>query len=230
MFANYLNEISHPILMFGGSNSGKTMVAYVILNNLASMKDYQVVGIMFHCNSTRGSLHDVLKPRLIIEKRRILTLISHKKLAIFVDDMNMSSQTTIQFLRCLIELKGWYKLPFEVSFMIVHGLMHLAIMNFHGFTTCSPLVRLLRHYFVVQCFEYSYTSLVSIFNTILERYYNHDKLDLNYCYQKNLIQSINTTFVQVYLKLKAPIILPNNNECQQYVIQLHDLFMSSKGY
>jgi hypothetical protein len=103
MFANYLNEISHPILMFGGSSSGKTMVAYVILNNLASMKDYQVVEITFHCNSTKGSLHDVLKPRLIIQKRRILTPISHKKLAIFVDDMNMSSQTTIQCLRCLIE-------------------------------------------------------------------------------------------------------------------------------
>lgn len=95
MFTNYLNEISHPILKFCGSSNGKTMVAYVILNDLASMKDYQVVEITFHCNSTRGSLHDVLKPRLIIQKRRILTPISHKKLAIFVDDMNMSSQTTI---------------------------------------------------------------------------------------------------------------------------------------
>jgi hypothetical protein len=118
----------------------------------------------------------------------------------------------------------------KYPFTTVHGFMHSAIMNFHRFTTCSPLMRLLRHYFVVQCYEYSYTSLVSIFNTILERYYNHDKLDFNYCYQKNLIQSISTTYVQVYLKLKAPIILPNNNECQQYVIHLHDLFVSSKGY
>jgi hypothetical protein len=69
MFANYLNEISHPILMFDGSSSGKTMVAYVILNNLASTTGYQVVKITFHCNSTGSSFHDVLKPRLVIQKK-----------------------------------------------------------------------------------------------------------------------------------------------------------------
>jgi hypothetical protein len=95
-------------------------------------------------------------------------------------------------------------LPFEVSFTTVHGFLHSAIMDFHRFATCSPLVRLLRHYFVVQCFEYSYTSLVSIFNKILEKYYNHHKFDLNYCYQKNLIQSISTTYVHV-----APLLWPS---------------------
>lgn len=177
ILANYLSASARPVLLFGVPGSGKTIVASNLLHQMKTIKNYQVVGVTLHETSSGATLYHLVRPKLAIQKRRMLMPGIHEKLALFVDDLNvvqhsMQGEGPAQhFMRFLIEQQGWYGYPADAAFTAVRGLVHLAAMTMHGQPLGSPVCRLIRHYFPVHVSEYSECSMASIFSMVIANKY-----------------------------------------------------------
>ncbi|KAL2631405.1 hypothetical protein R1flu_016091 [Riccia fluitans] len=213
------------VLLYGGMGSGKTIVSARILHALSASANCQVVGVTLNSASAGSGLYEVIRPKLAIWRRKCLMPALHGKMVIFVDDLNISQlhvkpeAPALQFLRFLVEQKGWFGLPMDAAFTSVEGLVHLAAMSQLGSSVTPPLARLLRHFYIILSSDYCPSSLRSIFSASV----------IHHCQRLSSSSEVNDTVKQiceasVNLFFRLRMKLPTLVDQLPALFTLHDLF------
>ncbi|OAE34258.1 hypothetical protein AXG93_4605s1220 [Marchantia polymorpha subsp. ruderalis] len=223
--AQTLFQQRRPVLLSGGMGTGKSVVSSQILHAFSASAKCQVVGVTLNSTSCGSTLYDVLRPKLAIWRRRCLMPAVHGKMVLFVDDLNISQlhvkpeAPAIQFLRFLIEQKGWYGLPMDATFTAVEGLVHLAAMSKLGSSVIPPLARLLRHFFVIHSSDYCSRSLCSVFSAALMNHCHKHSQSLEVTHNVKLICEAS---IDLFLRLRSK--LSSLADQLPALVGLHDLF------
>lgn len=147
-FMDILIEMNHPVMLVGGSGSGKSVIVSDKLNSLSL--NYAVTNVPFNFYTTSAVLQAVLEKPLEKKAGRVYGPPGNKKMIYFIDDMNMpevDTYGTVQphtLVRQFMDYKHWYDRT-KLSLKDIHNCQFVSCMNpTAGSFTIDP--RLQRHF------------------------------------------------------------------------------------
>uniref|UniRef100_A0A8D9BAE7 Dynein heavy chain 6, axonemal n=1 Tax=Cacopsylla melanoneura TaxID=428564 RepID=A0A8D9BAE7_9HEMI len=106
--------VNHPVLFTGVTGVGKTVVVRSVLNKLVTTQDWAALTIHFSGQTSCGRTQAILEGKLQQRTKTVLGAPLGKRLAVFVDDVNMpqvdtcGAQPPIELLRQFLDFKGVY--------------------------------------------------------------------------------------------------------------------------
>ena len=107
-------EAGVPTLVCGGSGVGKSVLTQRVLSELARTGAWLAVQLNFSAQTSAGSTQSMIEERLDKRRRTVLGPPPGKRLALFVDDVNMPALETygaappVELLRLLVDRGGLY--------------------------------------------------------------------------------------------------------------------------
>ncbi|KAL7875326.1 hypothetical protein SRHO_G00062960 [Serrasalmus rhombeus] len=175
-----LLQCSQPVMLVGGTGTGKTAVVRNLLDSLSG--DFLTVNVPLHYYSTSSGLQsescstdepsaELLEKPLEKKAGRSYTPPGSKRLVYFIDDLNATAADrygTVQphaLIRQHLDYKHWYDSQ-KMSLKEIHNTQYVTCMNPRaGSYTINP--RLQRHFSVLAVSSPSWEALNSIFSSIL---------------------------------------------------------------
>ena len=135
-----------------------------------------------------------------------------KKMTVFIDDMSMpfvnewNDQVTLEIMRQLIELKGYYFLEKESrgDFKEVEQLQYLGAMNHPGGGRNDIPNRIKRHFFIFNMTSPSVRSIENIYGRILTLLFNPKKYNSDIIAVKDMLTDATITLWDVVRKKLLP--------------------------
>ncbi|XP_072536739.1 dynein axonemal heavy chain 11 [Salminus brasiliensis] len=168
-FLRLLLERAQPVMLVGGSGTGKTSLVKHLLDSLPD--NFLSVSVPLHYYSSSSSLQRLLERPLEKKAGKNYTPPGSRRLIYFIDDMNMTaadSYGTVQphtLVRQHLDYKHWYDTQ-KLCLKEIHNTQYIACMNPQaGCCTINP--RLQRHFSVLAMNSPSNETLNSIFSSIL---------------------------------------------------------------
>ena len=107
-------DASKPTLLCGGSGVGKSVLTQRVLGERTKGGDWLAVQLNFSAQTSAGSTQSMIEERLDRRRRTVLGPPPGKRLALFVDDINMPALETygaappVELLRLLLDRGGLY--------------------------------------------------------------------------------------------------------------------------
>uniref|UniRef100_A0AAR2JLJ5 AAA+ ATPase domain-containing protein n=1 Tax=Pygocentrus nattereri TaxID=42514 RepID=A0AAR2JLJ5_PYGNA len=164
-----LLQCSQPVMLVGGTGTGKTAVVRNLLDSLSD--DFLTVNVPLHYYSTSSGLQKLLEKPLEKKAGRSYSPPGSKRLVYFIDDLNAAAADrygTVQphaLVRQHLDYKHWYDGQ-KMSLKEIHNTQYVTCMNPRaGSYTINP--RLQRHFSVLAVSSPSWEALNSIFSSIL---------------------------------------------------------------
>lgn len=147
-FMDILISNNHPVMLVGGSGSGKSVIVADKLNALPL--DYAVTNVPFNFYTTSYMLQQVLEKPLEKKAGRVYGPPGNKRMIYFIDDMNMpevDTYGTVQphtLVRQFMDYQHWYDRT-KLSLRDINKCQFVSCMNpTAGSFTIDP--RLQRHF------------------------------------------------------------------------------------
>ncbi|XP_073976967.1 dynein heavy chain at 16F isoform X2 [Rhodnius prolixus] len=109
-----LLEENHPVMFTGVTGVGKSVVAKSVLNDLLQTEKWGVVNITFSAQTSSMRTQAMIEAKLEKKRKTILGAPVGKRLAVFIDDVNMpkleiyGAQPPIELLRQYLDFKGFF--------------------------------------------------------------------------------------------------------------------------
>ncbi|RZF48033.1 hypothetical protein LSTR_LSTR002099 [Laodelphax striatellus] len=109
-----LLSVDHPVLYTGYTGVGKSVIAKAVLNRLFDSGKWVTASLNFSAQTSSSRTQEMLENKLERKKRTLLGAPVGKKVAIFVDDVNMpkletyGAQPPIELLRQFLDFRGLY--------------------------------------------------------------------------------------------------------------------------
>ena len=165
-----LNSVNESLMLIGGSGVGKSSIASIFISEILKTEEVQLVQTGFSARTTSLQVQTFIENKLERKSLGVYSGLSHKKLFIFIDDVNLplkdqfSSQPPIELLRQLQDNKGFYdrKKPAFKNIMNFNVLCNAGVFGIKDLDS-----RFIRHFFTFFVSEPSHEILFEIYSTIL---------------------------------------------------------------
>lgn len=171
-FMDILIEKKHPVMLVGGSGSGKSVIVSDKLNTLSG--NYLITNVPFNFYTTSDMLQQILEKPLEKKAGRNFGPPGNKTMIYFVDDMNMTEVDmygTVQphtLIRQFMDYSHWYDRT-KLTLKGIHNCQFVSCMNpTAGSFTINP--RLQRHFCTFAVNFPGSDSMFHIYNSILSQH------------------------------------------------------------
>lgn len=209
------------------SGVGKTSVANFVMQNLTNTGDWVTGMINFSAQTNSNRTQEILESKLEKKKQTRFGAPGNKRLAIFIDDVNMpkpevyGAQPPIELLRQLLDAGGFYDRE-KLYWKDIENLILCAICAPPGGGRNSLTPRFTRHFSMMFIPTTSQHAMETIFTSILDGFFEEFPSNI-----ANLSKVIVDASVEVYLRI-AEDLLPTPSK-PHYVFNLRDLSKTVQG-
>eukprot|EP00002_Diphylleia_rotans_P012132 TRINITY_DN2375_c0_g1_i1.p1 TRINITY_DN2375_c0_g1~~TRINITY_DN2375_c0_g1_i1.p1 ORF type:complete len:4335 (+),score=913.34 TRINITY_DN2375_c0_g1_i1:198-13202(+) len=161
-----------PVLVCGETGTGKTATISALLEGMDPSK-YMPMNVNFSATTSGTETQDMLEARLERRKKGLLGPPAGKKMALFVDDLNMpmpekyGAQPPLELLRQYLDHGGWYDRK-TTSFCDIIDIQVLGAMGMVGGGRHEISARLLRHFNLMYYGQPDDMTFTRVFSIILE--------------------------------------------------------------
>lgn len=175
-------------LIVGGTGTAKTSCALMYANKF-NANEMLFKSINFSSATSPKMFQDAIDGEVEKKQGKIYCPPNGRKMTVFIDDMSMpfvnewNDQITLEIMRQLIELEGYYFLNKENrgDFKVVNSLQYLGAMNHPGGGRNDIPNRIKRHFFIFNMTSPSVKSVENIYGRILTllfkpKFFNADVL------------------------------------------------------
>jgi len=169
-------------LIVGGTGTAKTSCA-LMYSNKFDQNEMLFKSVNFSSATNPRMFQDAIDGEIEKKQGRIFCPPGGRKMTVFIDDMSMpfvnewGDQITLEIMRQLIELEGYYFLNKENrgDFKTVNSLQYLGAMNHPGGGRNDIPNRIKRHFFIFNMTSPSVKSIENIYGRILTLLFNPKK-------------------------------------------------------
>uniref|UniRef100_A0A6Q2Z4C9 Dynein, axonemal, heavy chain 6 n=1 Tax=Esox lucius TaxID=8010 RepID=A0A6Q2Z4C9_ESOLU len=109
-----LLSVGRSVLFTGSTGVGKSVVARDLLNRVQEKGGWVPIYINFSAQTTSARTQEIIESKLEKKRKNVLGAPAHRKIVVFVDDLNMpkldsyGSQPPIELLRQFQDFQGFY--------------------------------------------------------------------------------------------------------------------------
>jgi dynein heavy chain len=159
-----------PVLFVGSTGTGKTATIHSHLISL-NIKEWEPLVINFSAQTSANQAQDILDGKLMQRRTNLFGPPGGKKLASFIDDLNMPAPETfhaqppLELIRQLIDQHGWYNRK-ELVFKTIIDVHLLAAMAPPGGGRTAVTPRLAHHFARFVMPDFDATTLTQVFTTL----------------------------------------------------------------
>ncbi|XP_026818275.1 dynein heavy chain 6, axonemal-like [Rhopalosiphum maidis] len=219
-------QMNQPVMLTGTTGVGKTSVANLIMQDLTSTGNWISETINFSTYTNSKRTQKVLESKLVKKKRNQFGAPVNKRLALFIDDVNMpipevyGAQPPIELLRQLLDFGGIYDRD-KLDWNDVENMILCTICTPPGGGHVLP-PRFTRHFSIIYMPITSENSMRTIFTSILDGFL--EEFPLN---RANSSSEIVQASIEIYLRISKDL-LPTPAK-PHYVFNLRDLSKTIQG-
>lgn len=206
---------------------GKTSVANLVMQNLATTDNWITGIINFSAQTSSNRTQEILESKLIKKKRNRFGAPGNKRLAIFIDDVNMpkpevyGAQPPIELLRQLLDSGGMYDRE-KLDWKYVENLILCTICAPPGGGRNPLTPRFTRHFSMMFIPTTSENAMRTIFTSILDGFLADFPPII-----ANSSSEIVEASIEVYSRISEDL-LPTPAK-SHYVFNLRDLSKTIQG-
>lgn len=206
---------------------GKTSTANFVMQNLTKTDKWNAAMINFSAQTSSNRTQEILESKLERKKRNHLGAPGNKRLAIFIDDVNMpkpevfGAQPPIELLRQLLDTGGFYDRK-KLNWKTISDVILCTICSPPGGGRNPLTPRFTRHFSMLFIPTTSENAMKTIFTSILDGFLVE--------FPKN-IASLSISIVKASIAVYSHIsenLLPTP-EKSHYVFNLRDLSKTIQG-
>ena len=169
-------------LIVGGTGTAKTSCA-LMYSNKFDPNEMLFKSINFSSATTPKMFQEAVDGEIEKKQGKIFCPQGGKRMTVFIDDMSMpfvnewNDQITLEIMRQLIELEGYYFLNKENrgDFKTINNLQYLGAMNHPGGGRNDVPNRIKRHFFIFNMTSPSVKAIENIYGKILDLLFNPKK-------------------------------------------------------
>lgn len=224
-----LLNVNRSVLFTGETGVGKSVIARSLLLNVAEKTDIIPVFLNFSAQTSSKRTQEMVEGKLEKRRKNVLGAPKHKRMVIFIDDLNMpkldtyGSQPPIELLRQYQDFGGFYN-RFE------EGMPFTEIKDVTIAAACAPpgggrnnvSLRLLRHFCMFSIPAPSEYNLKHIFKAITQGFFAEFNNAVKGC-----TDQIVDAAVEIYGRMSTEL-LPTPAK-SHYVFNLRDLSKCVQG-
>jgi len=206
---------------------GKTSVANLVIQNLETTDDWITGIINFSAQTSSNRTQEILESKLVKKKRNRFGAPGNKRLAIFIDDVNMpkpevyGAQPPIELLRQLLDCGGMYDRD-KLDWKYIENVILCTICAPPGGGRNQLTPRFTRHFSMMFIPTTSENAMRTIFSSILDGFFEEfPPIIANSC------PEIVEASIDVYLRISEDL-LPTPAK-SHYVFNLRDLSKTIQG-
>eukprot|EP00102_Acyrthosiphon_pisum_P021804 XP_016659014.1 PREDICTED: dynein heavy chain 6, axonemal-like [Acyrthosiphon pisum] len=220
-------QMNQPVMLTGTTGVGKNSVANFVMQYLTSKGDWITGTIHFSAYTNSNRTQELLESKLVKKKRNRFGAPVNKRLALFIDDVNMpipeiyGAQPPIELLRQLLDSGGIYDRD-KLDWKDIENVILCTICAPPGGGRNLLTPRFTRHLSVIFMPIMSENSLRTIFTSILDGFFEE--------FPPNIADSsseIVQASVEIYLRISEDL-LPSPAK-PHYVFNLRDLSKTIQG-
>jgi len=206
---------------------GKTSVANFVMQNLTMTGDWVTGMINFSAQTSSNRTQEILESKLEKKKRTLFGAPGNKRLAIFIDDVNMpkpevyGAQPPIELLRQLLDSGGFYDRE-KLFWKYIENVILCTICAPPGGGRNPLTPRFTRHFSMIFIPTTSENAMKTIFTSILDGFLEEFPRNI-----ANLSTEVVEASVEVYLRISEGL-LPTPTK-SHYVFNLRDLSKTIQG-
>ncbi|XP_029341080.1 dynein heavy chain 6, axonemal [Acyrthosiphon pisum] len=222
-----LVQMNQPVMITGTTGVGKTSVANLVMQNLATAGDWITGIINFSAQTSSNRTQEILESKLVKKKRNRFGAPGNKRLAIFIDDVNMpkpevyGAQPPIELLRQLLDCGGMYDRD-KLDWKYIENVILCTICAPPGGGRNPLTPRFTRHFSMMFIPTTSENAMRTIFSSILDGFFEEfPPVIANSC------PEIVEASIDVYLRISEDL-LPTPAK-SHYVFNLRDLSKTIQG-
>uniref|UniRef100_A0A8D0TJA1 AAA+ ATPase domain-containing protein n=1 Tax=Sus scrofa TaxID=9823 RepID=A0A8D0TJA1_PIG len=222
-----LLAVKHSVLFTGITGVGKSVIAKGLLNRIQESAGYVPVYLNFSAQTSSARTQEIIESKLERKRKNVLGAPGHKRVVIFVDDLNMprldryGSQPPIELLRQYQDFGGFY----DRNKLFWKDIQDVTILS-----ACAPpgggrnpvTPRFIRHFSMLCLPMPSEHSLKQIFQAILNGFLNDFTPAV-----KQTASNIVEASVEIYNRMSIDL-LPTPAK-SHYVFNLRDLSKCVQG-
>ncbi|KAG1698535.1 Dynein heavy chain 7, axonemal [Nymphon striatum] len=212
-----------PTLFVGPTGTGKSVyIKNKLLHNLPR-DNYLHIIINFSTQTSVSLTQYMVESKLSKHCKGVLGPSAGKQCLIFVDDLNMpakddyGSQPPIELLRQYMDYKNWYSEQNNLSKISLLDLLFVCAMLPPGGGSNSVSPRFLRHFHIMSINPFNEETLTTIFNTMLNTYFQSEKCSSEI---KSLASKIVSSTQEIYKSVEN-FLLPTPAKAH-YTFNLRD--------
>lgn len=198
-------------LIVGGTGTAKTSCALMYAAKF-NPNDMLLKTINFSSATTPRMFQDAIDGEVEKKQGKIFCPPGGRKMTVFIDDMSMpfinewNDQITLEILRQLIELEGYYFLSKENrgDFKTINDMQYLGAMNHPGGGRNDIPNRIKRHFFIFNMTSPSVRSVENIYGRILTLLFNPKKYSQDVIATKDILTDATITLWDLVRKKLLP--------------------------
>ena len=170
-------EVSKPILFTGTSGVGKSVIIADTIIRLVETGEWSALPLAFSAQTSALRTQQTIESKLEKKKKTLLGPPPGKRMAMFVDDVNMptleefGASPPVELLRQFLDFGGFYDRQ-KLYWKVISGVVPIAACGPPGGGRNSLTPRFVRHHTVVALPQPSSDAMKRIFHSILGGHLN----------------------------------------------------------
>ena len=223
---NLAIQIHKPLLFVGETGTGKTVISKTYLARLDEKK-FDVLQVAFSAQTRAAQLQRQVDSRLDRRRKGVYGPSNGRSLVVFIDDFNMpqrqqyGAQPPLEIVRHVIKYCEFYDLK-TLALRTIVGVQFVAAMAPPGGGRNEISRRVLRHFQIVWIPESSDSTLLLIYETILNFFCRNQDAPI-----KGMCQKIVSATIEAFRGAKE-LLLPTPHK-SHYLYNLRDVSRIIQG-
>ena len=228
MTARMLTSGKH-VLIPGPTGTGKSVNTTEMLT-YEMPEEYQALTMTFSAQTSANQTQDYLDDKFEKRRKGVYGPPVGKKYIIFVDDLNMpkkeeyGAQPPLELLRQFLDHGGWYdRKSKEKPFLKIEDIRFVSAMGPPGGGRSVITSRLQRHFNVLTYTDLQFTSIETIFNSIVNAFYFSFTAEI-----KDAVAPVIAMTLRIYDQVLNGPLKPTPNK-SHYTFNLRDISRIAQG-